>query len=62
MKLIKNTVGALYSHNSQHDQAELLYERCVCACVCVCVRGRKEEKMVSIFILIAPSSTYTLHK
>ncbi len=58
MKLIKNTVGALYSHNSQHDQAELLYERCVC----VCVRGRKEEKMVSIFILIAPSSTYTLHK
>lgn len=56
MKLIKNTVGALHSHNSQHDQAELLYVGGGGVCV------KKEEKMVSIFILIAASSTYTLHR
>jgi len=36
MKLIKNTVGALQSHNSQHDQAER-----VCVSENVCEKRRE---------------------
>lgn len=49
MKLIKNTVGALHTRNSQHDQAKLPYVVCVCGFVDL--RERKEKKMVFSFWL-----------
>ncbi len=60
MKLIKNTVGALYSHNSQHDQAELLYERCVC--VCVYEGGKKRKWWAFSFWLPPPAHTHFTNK
>lgn len=58
MKLIKNTVGALHSHNSQHDQAELLYE----VCVCVYEGGKKRKWWAFSFWLPPPAYTHFTNK